>query len=743
MPNNRYLHFERGKWAYFLAVLSIVVTAYYLVWRLGTFNPDAMTFSVVLYCAEVYGFITTLMFFFTVWKPTEREPLPPPQGLTVDVLIPTLNEEPDLLRKTIRGCLKMTYPHRTYILDDGKRPEVKALAMELGCEYLSRPDNRDAKAGNLNHAFGMTQGEFVATFDADHVPQPDFLDKLLGYFKDDKVAFVQTPQDFYNVDSFQHRITKNRKLWSEQSLFFSLIQPGKDRWNAAFYCGSCAILRRRALQDIGGFATETITEDFHTSIKLHAAGWKSVYHNETLAYGIAPPVLYPFQVQRLRWGQGTTQVLRREDPLLLKGLTLPQRVCYFASSIHYFDGFQKAVFYFTPIIALLTGYYPIKAINTEFLLMFIPYFAFSWWSYEEMSAGFGKVLLTEQYKMMMFYTYIRSLAGIFKNKRIRFKVTPKSEFEKTGLGMVWPELLIVSCGMVSIFWGLSKFVVQKELNWELIAGSIFWVLVNCGFAGTAIYFARKKVQRRHAFRFPTNLPALAIDTTVAGSDKKMVTVNDLHEGGALITSFDKLDINTKVLLHIPFADRVVTVKGKVLHFHGEAGSKVPVFHYGVGFEEISKEARDAILDFDFTHAVNRMMQGHSIVNETPLARLVGLLHRMFLPSRHCRFDCHIPGVCRVGNENPGFPFVTEDINTDGMKFYSFKKIEQEAVSLKFFSPTGVVTLDGSIAWCEEIDYHGKKGWRYGIKFLVADEKKKLLDSIIRQVNAGMPTGVHL
>lgn len=736
-------HVKRWKGAHLLAIISIVITVYYLIWRLGTFNPEARAFSVVLYGAEVYGFITTLMYIFTVWTPTKRESLPPPQGLSVDVFIPTLNEEPELLRKTIHGCLSMTYPHRTYILDDGKRPEVKALAKEMGCGYLERPDNRDAKAGNLNHAAGVTQGDFIAIFDADHVPQPDFLDKLMGYFRDEKVAFVQTPQDFYNVDSFQHRTTKNKKFWSEQSLFFSVIQPGKDRWNAAFFCGSCAIIRRRALQDTKGFATETITEDFHTSIKLHAAGWKSVYHNESLAYGIAPPVLNPFQLQRLRWGQGTTQVLRRENPLFIKGLTFPQRICYFASSIHYFDGFQKAVFYLTPIITLFTGYYPIKALNAEFLLHFVPYFALSWWAYEEISGGFGKILLTEQYKMIMFYTYIKSLAGIFKNKRIRFSVTPKTEFDKTTPAMVLPQIFIVSAGILSVGWAVYRLVFNGLSDWEWVTGSTFWVLFNTGIAGATIKFAHQKVQRRRAFRFPAHLPALAMDATGAAPDKRMVVVRDLHEGGASITSFERLDINSAIHLRIPLAEKAVTVKGRVLHAQGPNTSDAPVFHFGVGFEDLTREVRDAILDFNFNHAVHRMMQDHSIINDTPVARLRDRLRKKFLPLRHARFDCRIPGICSGVGANPGLPFVTEDLSSTGMSFFSFKKIEHETVSLRLFSPAGEVATDGSVAWRREIDYHGKKGWRYGVKFSAHDEKVKSLGTIINQINAGMSSAPYL
>ncbi len=713
----------------------MLVTTYYLVWRLGTFNSDAPVFSIVLYSAEVYGFITALMFYFTVWTPKQRQSLPPSPGLSVDVFIPTLNEDPALLRKTVLGCLKMNYPHKTYLLDDGNRPAVRALALEMGCGYLARLDNKDAKAGNLNAAAKETTGDFIAMFDADHIPQPDFLEKLLGYFQDEKVAFVQTPQDFYNIDSFQHRMTGEKKLWSEQALFFSIIQPGKDRWNAAFFCGSCAILRRKALETIGGFATETITEDFHTSLKLHAAGWKSVYHNESLAYGIAPPALLPFQVQRLRWGQGTTQVLRRENPLFLRGLTLPQRICYFASTIHYLDGFQKAVFYLTPIVTLFAGVYPIQALNVEFVLMFLPYFALSWWAYEEMAGGLGSVLLTEQYKMIMYYTYVRSLAGFFKNRRLHFRVTPKAETEKPDFGMLLPQIVIVSFGVVSVVWAVVRVMNDTYAEWDLFTGSIFWVIINSGIATVTIRFAQNKVQRRRDFRFPANIPVLVRDSFPQGnSSERLMVLNDLHEEGAAMTGFAKLEAHAEIHLHIPLPDKTVVVKGSIFHRKELSQGPVPVFSYGVAFNDVGKENWDSIFDFNFTHAVNRMMDDFSMLNETPLTRLLGRLRRRLLPSRQVRHICSVPGMCKVKGNPHNIPFVTEDINTHGMRLTSFQDIPKDNMQeFLFFPPEGMVTIQGSVVRKEELNYHGRKGWQYGVRFAIDEAERSMLSNIIGQV----------
>ncbi|MDA8338393.1 MAG: glycosyltransferase [Nitrospiraceae bacterium] len=728
MASDRTFYIERVKGTTFIALLSIGVTAYYLIWRLNTFNPGAMGFSIVLYSAEVYGFITTLMFFFMIWKPKKRLPIAPEQGLTVGVFIPTLNEDVELLRKTVLGCLNMTYPHKTYILDDGRRQEVETLAGELGCGYIARPDNKDAKAGNLNYALSRTDGEFVVIFDADHVPQPDFLDKVLGYFRDRRVAFVQTPQDFYNIDSFQHRLTRNKKLWTEQSLFFSLIQPGKDKWNAAFFCGSCAVLRRKALEDIGGFATGTVTEDLHTSIKLHAGRWKSIYHNESLAYGIAAPVLYPFKCQRLRWGQGAMQVLIRDNPVFIKGLTFPQRICYLASIITYFDGFQKAVYYISPIIVLLTGLYPIKAFNMDFLIRFIPHLGLSLWAYEEMTRGFGRIFLMEQYNMIRFNTFIKSTTGFFKNKKLRFKVTPKTGFERTHIRMLIPQALILSVGILSIFWTISGLAPYK-VDRGVIAANIFWALINTGLAYTAGRYALRKVQRRKDFRFPANLPALAV---FPNPGSRLIVVEDLHEKGASTHSQERFKAGSTLTLRLPLAHRTVEIKGRVLYSKEGSDRGIPIFHHGIEFEEVSGDARDAIVMFNFSYAVNKMMNNLSIAEETPLLKLQRMLRGTVIQKRGVRHPLHLPGDCWI-NAKEHLPFVTEDISDYGMRIFTYHEIREPFISFDLVSHNGWPLLKGRIIWRKGMDFHGNKAWQYGVKFLIETEKvvhKEVLGGLV-------------
>ena len=417
-----------------LLILFALATLYYFTWRPTAVNQNAIWLSTLLLIAELYGVVMGAIHVWMTWRLTERDPGAPLKGVTVDIFIPTYNESVDTVRRTVAAAVAMELPHTTWLLDDGNRPAMAELAEQLGAKYLARTDRSHAKAGNLNHALAHATGDFVAIFDADHVPNKTFLKRTLGYFRDPEVAFVQTPQDFYNTDSFQHRErTKEGLVWTEQSLFFRVIQRGKDYWNAAFFCGSCAITRRSALDGIGGFATGTITEDLHTSIKLHKAGWKSIYHHESLAFGIAPATIEPFISQRIRWGQGAMQVWRQEGLLFAKGLTWPQRINYFASVSTYFDGWQKGILYFLPVYSLWTGQMPLNTSVPDLLIHWLPFIILNYVLFEEIARGYGRSIYVEQYNLARFYAFAWATLTLIWNRPLKFKVTNKERD-----GKPWP-----------------------------------------------------------------------------------------------------------------------------------------------------------------------------------------------------------------------------------------------------------------------------------------------------------------
>ncbi len=484
------------------------VALWYLSWRPSSFNPDDRVFSWLIYAAEVFGFLCAALYLFMCWILKQRVAPPVPPGVTGDVFVPTINESVDIVRRTLMSALRMAHVGEVWLLDDGNRPEMRRLADQLGCRYVARSDNSHAKAGNLNNALAQCEAEYIAIFDADHAPMPNFLAETLGFMSDERVAFVQTPQDFYNLDSFQYRQDPHaRDVWSEQLLFFRIIQPGKDRMNASFFCGSCAIVRRTAIDSIGGFATGTVTEDIHTSLRLHKDGWKSVFYGRSLAFGIAPATAKAFLKQRLRWGQGAMQTWRMEGVLTARGLTLAQRLSYLATLIAYFEGWQRAILFMAPVAVLLFGIMPIAAVDYEFLKRFIPYFALSYWAFEEASRGYGRSLLNEQYLMIRFGVFIAATFALFK-RNLAFVVTPKNMGEREATQrMLWPQWLVLSLSVCAIPAGIVLYWQTAHLALNALIANIFWAGAIAVVAASAIRHALRVASfRRREYRFPLTMP---------------------------------------------------------------------------------------------------------------------------------------------------------------------------------------------------------------------------------------------
>lgn len=556
-----------GRYRSILVSVFLIIAAWYLIWRLGSFNQDAPIFSFLLYFAEVYGLVTALLHIFMVFRLTDREPLPVIDGRSVDVFIPTINESVDMVRRTLIAAISMDYTHKTWILDDGNREEMKALAKKYGARYLSRLTNENAKAGNLNNALAHSDGEFICIFDADHCPQRNFITNTIGYFVDDNVSFVQTPQDFYNLDSYQHRQGgKNKKVWTEQSLFFRIIQRGKDYWNASFFCGSCAIIRRSSLEAINGFATGTLTEDLHTSIRLHKKGYRSIYMQQSMAYGVAPSSVAPFLSQRIRWGQGAMQVWKKEGIITARGLTLPQRLNYLASMMTYFDGWQKGLFYMAPVIVLTTGLMPISAINQEFLVRFIPYYLLSFLVFEEVGRGYGRILYIEQYNFSRFAAFAWSTLALFGTNKT-FKVTNKNLTQKeVSRRFMAPQLIIVFLNFIAVPLGLFLFFYASYIPTEVLVANVMWASLNSGIALSLLVFTKNinKFQRGD-YRFPIYLPAeIKIDSATS-----YVTVDNISSSGCKF--YGALPPNAEVGKKI---SGNISLPGGILPFEGLIASKI-------------------------------------------------------------------------------------------------------------------------------------------------------------------------
>lgn len=328
------------------------------------------------------------------------------------------------------GCRALTYPHTTWLLDDGRREEMAELAETAGAHYLVRPDNSHAKAGNINAALPRTDGELVFVLDADHVPMPDALEALVGYFDDPRMGVVQSPHDFFNHDSAQH-YARGRH---EQSLFYRVISPGKDRHGAAFWCGSAALIRRGALLGAGGVATETIAEDFHTTIRLQRHGWESRYHDEVLVQGLAPHDLDGYLLQRDRWARGNLAVFTLpESPLRARELRPLQRLSYFASLTAYLAPPMRALLLLTLGLVLWTGALPMKLSVVALAALWLPSVALNLTAGSALSRGFMRVGESTHYELLTMEIYTRALRCAVWPGRTAFKVTPKQGADAGGL----------------------------------------------------------------------------------------------------------------------------------------------------------------------------------------------------------------------------------------------------------------------------------------------------------------------
>ena len=645
-----------------VAIVALLYSVYWIWWRWSsTLNWEHPVFSIILVVAETAGLLSMCFFIFNVWRLERREPPPAPAGLSVDVFITCYDEPLQLIRRTAIGARAIRYPHGTYVLDDGKRDEVLAMARELGIGYIRRKGNAHAKSGNLNHALKVTQAEFILQLDADHVPLPNILDRMLGYFENPKLAMVQSPQDFYNTDSFTHVMNdEGRRLWEENRLFFSIVQPGLDRLNASFFCGSCGVLRRSAFEAIGGFSTQTITEDMETSLVLHSKGWESYYHGETLAYGLAPANATQYHVQRLRWGQGTMQIMRKLNPLLLPGLTWRQRVAYFSALIVYLDAIQRLVFYVAPIVFFLTGWLPVWADNREFLIRLVPFMLLRITAFELLARGTGYMLIAERYNMTRFWTYLRAIGGFFARKPLRFNVTPKGAGDvpfKTYAPQFWLALLSV----LSIIWAFTAryygWVDYNDGDARFSAAFLvngIWVLWNLYFAVDVVQHSIRSRQMRADHRFTQQIPTRvrAILGDAFGGDAVPATTQDINSSGLSFRCTCQFPRDTLVEIPLRLSAGEIMTYAIITHVTPVPSQHGTVYQHGVVFQEMPIATRDAIELHSAHHAIPHARQ--QFRQSIPLVENVeNAVERLWNPRGERRIPVGLPALIGTSTEESG------------------------------------------------------------------------------------------
>jgi cellulose synthase (UDP-forming) len=548
------LWLHRGSGSYLttlmLVLLSCFATVRYGIWRVwaveryfrfrgpGWSRLDAF-FVVVVLAAEAYAFVALMLGYFQTLWPLRRTPVPlpedPEQWPEVDLLITTYNEPLRLVKYTALAATNIDWPEgklNVYLLDDGRREEFRAFAEQAGIGYMTRPDNINAKAGNINAALKRLDAPFVAIFDADHVPTRSFLQLTMGWFERDvNLALLQTPQHFYSPDPFERNLEQFRHIPAENELFYGVVQDGNDLWNATSFCGSCAVLRRRALDEIGGLATETVTEDAHTSIRLQKAGWSTAYINIPQAAGLATERLSGHIRQRVRWARGMTQILRLENPLFGRGLKLAQRLCYLNSAAHFLFALPRLVFLMAPLIYLIYGGTNLPGTWQVILAYAAPHLIMLYLTHLRIQGRHRHSFWNEIYETVLApYVLLPTIGAFLWPRRPRFNVTPKgsvlySSFFDRRIASPFLLMLFVNfIGLLCAIPRLHLFAGSSLPGWKgwllstphrmydpthpgTIVVNVVWTLFNMMLLSVATAVAWENQQRRRAVRVKLEIPA--------------------------------------------------------------------------------------------------------------------------------------------------------------------------------------------------------------------------------------------
>lgn len=566
-----------GVWRLIALGLGTAMVLRYIYWRTTSTLPPINQLEdfipgLILYLAELYNIGMLFLSLFVVAMPLPRRKSAPPipaDAPTVDVFVPSYNEEPELLATTLSAALAMDYPAdrlTVYLLDDGgtdekcnadnfvaasaareRRAILQKLCEGLGCTYLTRERNLSAKAGNLNNGLANSSGDLVVVFDADHAPARNFLTETIGHFAEDpKLFLVQTPHFFINPDPLERNLKTFKAMPSENEMFYGIIQRGLDKWNASFFCGSAAVLRRTALRTTNGFSGRSITEDAETAITLHATGWRSVYVDKPLIAGLQPATFASFIGQRSRWAQGMMQILIYHRPMFKRGLSLPQRLCYSSSALFWLFPFVRLTFLVAPLCYLFFGLEIFTASGAEFIAYVFSYMAVNLMMQNYLYGRYRWPWISELYEFIQSVYLLPAVISVLLNPgKPTFKVTAKSEELGTRriseLGLPFFIIFaVLALGVVATYW---RTITQPyNADTTLVVG--LWNILNLLMAGCALGVVSERPEGRGARRFPVKRRG---QISVDGRTAPIVTENVSVDGVAirvLSKGFDKLTANS-------------------------------------------------------------------------------------------------------------------------------------------------------------------------------------------------------
>ncbi len=553
-----------------LMLVSMFSTFRYGFWRLATtvkffLDPGSVWslldafFICLLVLAETYAFIVLFLGYFQTLWPLRRTPVPLPDDLerwpSIDLLIPTYNEPLSVVKYTALAAMNIDWPAEklnVYVLDDGKREEFRKFAEEAGVGYMTRDDNEHAKAGNINRALKQLDSPFVAIFDCDHVPTRSFMQVTMGWFlRDSKLGMLQTPHHFYSPDPFERNLDQFRTIPNDGELFYGVVQDGNDFWNATFFCGSCAVLRRTALDEIGGIAVETVTEDAHTSLRMQINGWNTAYINIPQAAGLATERLSGHIKQRIRWARGMVQIMRTDNPLFAKGLSAAQRLCYFNAMTHFLYALPRLIFLTAPLIYLIFGHVNVPGYWAAILAYAFPHLVLSNITNSRIQGEHRHSFWNEIYETVLApYIFLPTMLALVNPKFGSFEVTAKGGVVNRRFfdsRIAQPFMFMIAINFLGLLCAIPRFfhfpgasmisplnvlaAMYDGTHVGTIVMNLIWACFNLVILGVATSVAWESQQRRQAVRVAMSVPA---DVELANGSIIHGVTTDMSSGGVMV-----------------------------------------------------------------------------------------------------------------------------------------------------------------------------------------------------------------
>lgn len=625
-----------------LIVATVLMTIIYLAWRIIYTIPlkdglISLISAIVLLFVEILGMFEAVIHYYNMSEITypEKPEVDKKMYPDVDIFIATYNEPVELLFKTINGCNTLEYPDKSkihiYLCDDGNREEMKTLAKSMNINYLTREDRKGLKAGNLNNALSNSSSPLIVTFDADMIPMHDFLMSTVPYFlTEEKMGFIQTPQSFYNPDLFQYYLFSEGRIPNEQDYFYRDVQISKNKSNSVIYGGTNTVIARKALEDVGGFYTNAITEDFATGILIQSKGYKCYAIDEIHASGLAPADLPSLIKQRERWSRGCIQTGRRLNILFKRGLKLSQKLSYMSAISYWYAGIKRFVYIMAPIMFSVFGIIVVNCNLLQVLMFWLPMYLLSSASLKKLSRNIRTTKWTNIYETILFpYLIIPVLLetiGISQNKFIVTKKDGSKDDMSYRLKKAIPHIVFAVLSVIGIANCVRMIFDSGSPAYSVV---LFWLIVNFYNILMALFFMLGRKAFRKSERFFVEEPC-CIDFDGANIEGRTI---DISEGGiGVLLDFPEYIPSEKLVELTVKTERYNTkFYGKIVH----AGEYSGKWKYAFEVAKIDEENYKEFLNiaYDRVPSLPKNLDKNSSVFDDIRVNLITRNKKTFLFSR--------------------------------------------------------------------------------------------------------------